>query len=101
MLWNDCNNLISGLKRGLMAYVVLFQEPEFSSGVSQGQNCLIGCCKTNLEEPRSFQSQVRVTGAWTEGIIDEELLNYSVFSVHTGTVMQNAKKFVMNPEPQF
>ncbi|XP_056093970.1 E3 ubiquitin-protein ligase PDZRN3-like [Rhinichthys klamathensis goyatoka] len=34
-----------------------YNEQEFSSGVSQGQNCLIGCCKTNFEEPRSFQSQ--------------------------------------------
>ncbi|XP_073700715.1 uncharacterized protein [Garra rufa] len=34
-----------------------YNDPEFSSGVSQGQNCLIGCCNTNLEEPRSFQSQ--------------------------------------------
>ncbi|XP_067271255.1 E3 ubiquitin-protein ligase PDZRN3-like [Pseudorasbora parva] len=32
-----------------------YNEPEFSS--SQAQNCLIGCCRTGLEEPRSFQSQ--------------------------------------------
>ncbi|XP_073792952.1 uncharacterized protein [Danio rerio] len=34
-----------------------YHDPEFSSGVSQGQNCLIGCCNSSLEEPRSFQSQ--------------------------------------------
>ncbi|XP_016386765.1 uncharacterized protein LOC107722797 [Sinocyclocheilus rhinocerous] len=39
--------------RGRRAY----NDHEFSSGVSPAQNCLIGCCNTNLEEPRSFQSQ--------------------------------------------
>lgn len=34
-----------------------YNDPEFSSGTSPAQNCLIGCCNTNLEEPRSFQSQ--------------------------------------------
>ncbi|XP_016421672.1 E3 ubiquitin-protein ligase PDZRN3 [Sinocyclocheilus rhinocerous] len=34
-----------------------YKDHEFSSGVSPAQNCLIGCCNTNLEEPRSFQSQ--------------------------------------------
>uniref|UniRef100_A0A9J8B668 Uncharacterized protein n=2 Tax=Cyprinus carpio TaxID=7962 RepID=A0A9J8B668_CYPCA len=29
----------------------------FSSGVSPRQNCLIRCCNSNLDEPRSFQSQ--------------------------------------------
>ncbi|XP_052445956.1 E3 ubiquitin-protein ligase PDZRN3 [Carassius gibelio] len=28
-----------------------------SSGTSPGENCLIGCCNTNLDEPRGFQSQ--------------------------------------------
>ncbi|XP_051977698.1 uncharacterized protein LOC127639622 [Xyrauchen texanus] len=32
-----------------------YNDPEFSSGVPQGQNCLIGCCDS--DEPRSFQSQ--------------------------------------------
>ncbi|XP_051980263.1 uncharacterized protein LOC127641342 [Xyrauchen texanus] len=32
-------------------------DPEFSNAVSQGQNCLIGCCNANPDEPRSFQSQ--------------------------------------------
>ncbi|XP_022538224.2 filaggrin [Astyanax mexicanus] len=32
-------------------------DPEMSAGGPQGQNCLLGCCNSNLEEPSSFQSQ--------------------------------------------
>nr|XP_055073393.1 uncharacterized protein LOC129453265 isoform X1 [Misgurnus anguillicaudatus] len=34
-----------------------YHDPEFSSRTSKSQNCLIRCCNSNLEEPRSFQSQ--------------------------------------------
>ncbi|KAI7790756.1 E3 ubiquitin-protein ligase PDZRN3-like [Triplophysa rosa] len=34
-----------------------YNDSEYSSGSSPAQNCLIRCCNTNLEEPRSFQSQ--------------------------------------------
>lgn len=36
----------------------LSQDPQMTSRVPAGQNCLIGCCNANLEEPSSFQSQV-------------------------------------------
>ncbi|KAJ8412216.1 hypothetical protein AAFF_G00144830 [Aldrovandia affinis] len=34
-----------------------YKNPGLASCVPQGQNCLIGCCNTNMEEPNSFLSQ--------------------------------------------
>ncbi|CAJ1050922.1 uncharacterized protein LOC121528072 [Xyrichtys novacula] len=36
---------------------MVHQDPELSGRAPKGQNCLMGCCNTNLEEPNGFHSQ--------------------------------------------
>ncbi|XP_028854716.1 E3 ubiquitin-protein ligase PDZRN3 [Denticeps clupeoides] len=47
------------------------QDPELSRGGPPGQNCLIGCCNANLEEPSSFQSQTE-----DEDFVQEKQVGY-------------------------
>ncbi|KAM7005419.1 uncharacterized protein LKV04_002186 [Tautogolabrus adspersus] len=36
---------------------IVHQDPELTGRGPNGQNCLMGCCNTNLEEPNGFHSQ--------------------------------------------
>lgn len=37
---------------------LFIQDPEASGRRAKGQNCLLGCCNINLDEPKGYHSQV-------------------------------------------
>lgn len=38
--------------------IIVSQDPEVARRRPKGQNCLMGCCSSNLEEPNGCHSQV-------------------------------------------